>query len=132
MGKAKFNGIEVNLEARVVWSPRWAVGYAAVRGRFAPQGRVQISQRSTLILDGDIVLEDLKLDGALAITARAGCTVRVRCLTVTNDGWTLEPAGPQADEVSKIRGFTVRRQAAREFLFEDSGDHIIDEPSGLL
>merc|ERR1719410_795929 len=69
---ATFNGIEVNLEARIVWSPYWAHSYAAACSRLKPGGCVKISQRSTLILDGDVFIEDLTLDGALVITARLG------------------------------------------------------------
>lgn len=126
--KATFNGIEVALEARVVWSPRWAVGYRGVRERLAPGSRIHISQRSTLVLDGDIVIEELRLDGALLITARPGSRVRIAQLSVVNEGWSLEAVEDgDGDEVSRIRGFRQKRLAARELLFEAPGEHVVNE-----
>jgi len=125
---AMFNGIEVNLEARIVWSPHWANSYAAACSRLKPGGHVKISQRSTLILDGDIYIEDLTLDGALVITAHLGSRVIVKRATVTNQGWALSPISSDcADEVARLRGFTIQRIEAREFVFKDSLEHIIDE-----
>merc|ERR1719414_1967065 len=60
--RASFNGMDMELEARVVWSPQWAKDYSGVSSRLAPGSSVRISQRSTLVLDGDITLEELTLD----------------------------------------------------------------------
>ena len=120
----------MDLEARVVWSPQWANSFVGVRARLAPGGRVRISQRSSLVLDGDVVLEGLELDGALVIRASPGCRVRVVRLAVRNDGWPLVPVEPDsADEVARIRGFRVDRRAVREMLFEVPGDHVVDGAS---
>lgn len=126
--KATFNGIEVDLEARVVWSPAWAVSYEDICNRLAPSARLRISQRSTLLLDGDIIFDgELTLDGALSIKALPGSSVRVRRLSVANDGWTLAPTGgDETDEVSKIRGFRVNRLACEDLHFDAPGEHIID------
>jgi len=98
--KACFNGIEVDLEARVVWSPRWACSYRSVKDRLLPGARVKISQRSTLVLDGDVTIKDLTLDGALVITASPGSRVHIAKLAVVNAGWELEPTGDdEGDEV---------------------------------
>jgi len=125
--KETFNGIDVDLEARVVWSPQWAHSLAATAARIAPGAQIKISQRSTLILDGDIILERLSLDGALTITARPGSCVRVVDLDVTNDGWVLEPTAMEekGDEVAWIRGFKVRRGETRELVFDSPGEHIV-------
>jgi len=127
--KRTFNGIDVDLEALVVWSPQWAVSFGDVKARLLEPSRVKISQRSALVLDGDIVLEDLTLDGALVIRATPGCTVRVKRLAVHNDGWSLEPVGDaEEDDQAKIKGFRVRRDASRELVFETPGEHVVDEP----
>mmetsp|Transcript_106753 Transcript_106753/g.284009 ORF Transcript_106753/g.284009 Transcript_106753/m.284009 type:complete len:597 (-) Transcript_106753:71-1861(-) len=130
--KALFNGIEVDLEARVVWSPQWAKGFQDVRDHLAPSASVKISQRSTLVLDGDIVLEGLTLDGALVVIAKPGCRVRITRLSVANEGWELEPTvEDDEDEVSRIRGFRVKKLAARELIFHDPGEHVINEGPSL-
>merc|ERR1712232_204432 len=126
---ATFNGIDVALEARVVWSPQWAASFRDVRERIPPGARVSISQRSTLVLDGDITLEGLELDGALTIIAKDGCKVRIASLAVRNEGWQLEPyqaGAEQSDEVAEIRGFTVCRTEMRELVFEEPGEHVVD------
>eukprot|EP00929_Paragymnodinium_shiwhaense_P092115 TRINITY_DN5199_c0_g2_i6.p1 TRINITY_DN5199_c0_g2~~TRINITY_DN5199_c0_g2_i6.p1 ORF type:complete len:488 (+),score=139.29 TRINITY_DN5199_c0_g2_i6:40-1503(+) len=124
-----FNGITVDVEARVVWSPRWATGYKAVTDRLLPGCKVKISQRSTLILDGDVTIEgELTLDGTLIIVAKPGCEVRVKKLNVVNDGWELKPleAGVEADEVDKIRGFVVNKLATEQRDFTELGSHVIE------
>jgi len=124
---AVFNGISVDLEARIVWSPQWASSYQAVRARLAPGGRFQISQRSTLILDGDVFIQDLVLDGALVVVARPRSSVHIAHLSVVNDGWSLEPTtAAEQDEVARIRGFHVVRYATRELVFS-AGEHVVDE-----
>jgi len=130
--RATFNGIDVELYARVVWSPEWAKDFVGVRARLPRADAVCISQRSTLVLDGDITIEELNLDGALIITARPGSAVRVARLSVTNEGWNLEPtAEDEADEVARIRGFRVEKRATRELLFESPGEHVVDEGHSL-
>merc|ERR1719382_600552 len=90
--RAVFNGIEVDLEALVVWSPEWAMGYRAVCQRLSSAAHVRITQRSALVLDGDITLGALVLDGALLVVARPGVRVHIKRLAVHNEGWQLEPA----------------------------------------
>eukprot|EP00927_Polykrikos_kofoidii_P077317 TRINITY_DN7426_c0_g1_i2.p1 TRINITY_DN7426_c0_g1~~TRINITY_DN7426_c0_g1_i2.p1 ORF type:complete len:1955 (+),score=443.63 TRINITY_DN7426_c0_g1_i2:345-5867(+) len=137
--EVELNGIKVDLEARVVWSPNWATGYDAVCKRLTGQahgGHVKISQRSTLILEGDIMIEELHLDGALVVKAAPGCQVRIAKLTVTNDGWELDSLDKAKDgaegeetidEVASIRGFRLRKLATEEKIFEEPGEYIIDE-----
>ena len=70
------------------------------------------ASQSSLILDGDITLHSLSLDGALSISACAGATVVVRDCSVSNSGWpfvSLEPGTPP--KAVSIRGYHV---AARE------------------
>eukprot|EP00747_Dinoflagellata_sp_TGD_P131563 gnl/TRDRNA2_/TRDRNA2_174985_c0_seq3.p1 gnl/TRDRNA2_/TRDRNA2_174985_c0~~gnl/TRDRNA2_/TRDRNA2_174985_c0_seq3.p1 ORF type:complete len:207 (-),score=43.24 gnl/TRDRNA2_/TRDRNA2_174985_c0_seq3:28-648(-) len=130
--KATFNGIEVDLEARVVWSPRWACSYIGVRRRLVAGGRLSISQRSTLVLDGDIVIENLDLDGSLVIIAQPGVSVRVANLTVRNEGWQLEPVNDdEQDEIARIRGFKIHKAAGRREVFEApvNGDAVVIDES---
>eukprot|EP00448_Togula_jolla_P020703 CAMPEP_0170583456 /NCGR_PEP_ID=MMETSP0224-20130122/8145_1 /TAXON_ID=285029 /ORGANISM="Togula jolla, Strain CCCM 725" /LENGTH=580 /DNA_ID=CAMNT_0010906785 /DNA_START=77 /DNA_END=1820 /DNA_ORIENTATION=- len=126
---ATFNGITVPLEARVVWSPSWALGLAAVTSRLANGGsKIWISQRSTLVLDGDILLESLHLDGALRIVAKPGARVRVVKLSVKNEGWEMIPTGEdEEDQVARIRGFRLKHRATQDFLFGTDGEHVINE-----
>merc|ERR1719330_416737 len=126
--KRTFNGIDVNLEACVVWSPQWAISFRGVCDRLPNASKVRISRRSMLVLDGDIVIEELTLDGALVIVARPGCRVRVTGLSVTNAGASLQPvADTEEDPQLKIKGFSVRRDEVRELIFDSPGEHVVSE-----
>ena len=62
----------------------------------------------SLLLDGDIHLHSLALDGALAIHACAGARVHVRECTVSNRGWALEAVEPGSEPKGvSIRGYRV-------------------------
>lgn len=125
---AEFNGIQVDLEARVVWTPDWAASLHAVRARIAPEAKVHITQRSTLILDGEIVLEGLELDGTLIIRAAPGARVIIRRYALTNPGWELSPVGEDdTDEVNRIRGFRVLARGSDILEFKEPGEHIVDQ-----
>lgn len=53
-----------------------------------------------VVVQGDVVLESLDLDGTLWIEAPEGTTVTVRKLVVKNKGWAFEPvAANDPDEV---------------------------------
>jgi UDP-sugar pyrophosphorylase len=70
-----FNGQEVEVWPRVVWSPKWALTFSDVKKKI--KGCCRISQPSSLVLDGEnIILENLDLGGALIIRATTGSQVR--------------------------------------------------------
>ena len=61
-----FNDQEVEVWARIVWKPKWAVTFADVKSKVS--GNNSVSQKSTLVIKGrDIFIEDLSLDGALIV-----------------------------------------------------------------
>ena len=108
--------------------PTVGEGLARLRG-----GAISISARSSLLLDGDIRIEKLELDGALCVVALPGARVTIRKLSVRNQGCELvELSGAQlADdatpETRKIRGYTYETREVRELRFETPGDHVVDE-----
>ena len=110
-------------------SARPTIGEALRRFR----GAVSLSARSTLRLEGDVRLEKLELDGALAIRAVAGARVTVRRLCVRNAGYRLDElsASAAADtatpEVERLRGYTYTKLAERLIEFDQPGDYVIDE-----
>ena len=90
---------------------------------------VRVSARSVLVLRGDVVLEELDLDGTLVITEAPGAKVRVRGLRVANAGWDWVPLSPDeeaaAPEEQRIRGFKVVRHEAAEHAFTEPGEHVL-------
>jgi hypothetical protein len=51
--------------------------------------KVKISSRSSLVLSGDITVEELDVDGALEVVAHPGTCVHIKRLVVRNAGWGL-------------------------------------------
>lgn len=73
---------------------------------------IQVSARSSLVLDGDIILHELDLDGALSIAACPGASVAVRGCTVRNAGWAFEPVEPGTPpKAVSIRGFALANRS---------------------
>ncbi len=126
-----FAGTPLELWPRCVLSPATAATFDELKARVVrPAGDgVRISARSALVLRGDVILEELSLDGALSITAAPGATVRVRGLRVANAGWEWVPLAPEeegsAPEELRIRGFKVVRHEAEEHVFDAPGEHVL-------
>jgi hypothetical protein len=74
---------------------------------------IVISDRSCLVLDGDITLHSLSLDGALEIRAVPGASVAVRSCAITNRGYAYEPCEPGSEPKGvSIRGYVVGDRSA--------------------
>ena len=96
----------------IVLTPNFALTVDEVLTRAVGGPAISISASSFLLLDGDITIESLTLDGALSIRACAGASVVVRACAVVNQGLRFEPVAPgtPAKAVS-IRGYAVGERA---------------------
>ncbi|KAK3237321.1 hypothetical protein CYMTET_52593, partial [Cymbomonas tetramitiformis] len=133
---AVFNGMTVPLHPRIVLSPKFATTFAEAEAKLAGKSAIHATQRSVLLLDGeDIVVESLKLDGALIVRAVPGARVVIKGAEVTNDGWdwsAIDEDKEDVPEVDRIRGFQVLRHAQMEYNFLEPGDYTIgDEPLSI-
>lgn len=125
-----FAGVPVQVGARIVFHPSFATTTSEILGRI--KGDVRISDRSTLVVKGDVVIENLELDGALIINAEDGAQVVIRNLKVQNDGWNFVPVNVEdksVDESLRIRGYTIERKASQNLRY--STKHVVDESSSL-
>ena len=86
-------GIKVKGGARLVFSPDMGVTLAELATHFPNPEAVKISPRSTLVLNGNVVIESLELDGCLVVNAAAGATATLRGLKVKNAGETFVECG---------------------------------------
>ena len=108
--------------------PTVAAALARRRG-----GALRVSARSTLLLDGEIQIEHLELDGALTVRAAPGARVTIRRLRVRNKGRAprelsaAELADLRTAEACRIRGFTFDETEVREIAFDEPGEHVVDE-----
>lgn len=88
----------------------------------------KISQRSSMVLEGNgVVIENIELDGALVIKACDGAQVTIDGLKVENKGWIFEeiPEGANVPETVSIRGYTMNKQEAAEYVIEEPGKYVI-------
>ena len=128
-----FLGLPLDLSPSIALTPNFALTVDELMRRVGGGDAISISARSSLVLDGDIEVHNLDLDGALAIRAAAGARVVVRRLAVRNSGDALrelsddELGADGTAELDKLRGYVYERSEVRDFVFETPGEHVIDE-----
>ncbi|KHG20215.1 UDP-sugar pyrophosphorylase -like protein [Gossypium arboreum] len=118
-----FNGQEVEVWPRVTWKPIWRLTFSEIKSKV--RGSCSISQRSTMALKGrNIFLEDLSLDGALAINSIDGAKVKVGGL-IRNKGWSLESIDHKDSgipEELRTRGFRINKIEQLEKTYSEAGE----------
>jgi len=92
---------------------------------FPSPASVSITPRSTLVLEGNVVVETLELDGCLVVKAAPGATVTLRGLKVQNAGWRFVPTEESDEPRLKIRGYRLQKDAQR--VVEAAADTIVSE-----
>ncbi|CAM9236981.1 unnamed protein product [Ectocarpus sp. 6 AP-2014] len=129
-------GVKAVLGPQIVFSPAFAVFYTELQGRFSKPSAVSVSATSTLLVTGggEVVIEELVLDGALEIEVQAGASLVIQRLTVKNDGWVpipLSEAGiadddGEAPEAIRIRGFRLDKRVSHCIRLA-SGERIVND-----
>ena len=88
-----------------------------------------MSGTSCLVLDGDITLTSLDLDGALSIVAADGVHVDVRECVVKNKGWSFdrlaEEEAAALPEAIAIRGYRVHKAEGVEVRVTEPGRYCL-------
>jgi UDP-sugar pyrophosphorylase len=121
--------LPVNLFPIVAYDPAFLpFAYHTIFRLPAPQ-QVALTPRSALVVEGDVVIESLELDGALHLRAVKGQKLVVRHLKVSNRGWTVERCDEAPDELTRIRGYRLQRHETEcyEATGEDTHDKIVDD-----
>ncbi|KAL8198015.1 hypothetical protein R6Q57_029934 [Mikania cordata] len=122
-----FNGQEVEVWARVVWNPKWAVTFADVKSKVSRANFV--SQKSTLVIKGkNVTIQDLSLDGTFVINSVDDAEVKVGGL-VQNKGWTIETIDKEnitLPEEVRIRGFKINKIEQLEKRYSKPGKYSLD------
>jgi len=127
-----FLGLKLRLMPAISLSPRFALTVDELMHRVSSS--VSISQRSHLLLDGDITLESLSLDGALSIRAAPGIKVIVRNASIVNHGWSWQPLEPRSkdiDEALSIRGFRLHKTSGVEIELTHPGTYELSGEGNL-
>ena len=116
---------------RVLLRPSFALTLEEVRSKISGGS---ISGEATLVLEGDVHLENVEIsDGAaLVIKACKGAQVTVRELKVANDGFKLvrltdaEMQSEGTPEYLRIRGYLIEDRGAKVYAFATPGAYLID------
>jgi len=109
-GDVVYEGIPVQSGAKVVLSPATGLTLNQVKASFAGGENITISDRSTLVVKGDVTIEKLDLDGGLVLHARPGCKLVVKSLTVKNAGCAFNPIDVNDSAIAekyRIRGYML-------------------------
>lgn len=123
----------LRVSPRVVLSPSFKPTIAAAVARVPGGPSVSLTPRSALVLEGDIILRALTLDGALRVLASPGAKVIIDGLRVVNEGWRLreltpeEESGPPTPEVERLRGYALEVGQERVLRFEQPGVYTVRE-----
>jgi len=105
-----FSNITAVPGPRIVLHPSFAVLPSEVSARFPTPSLVSISANSTLVVEGDVVIYSLALDGALFLKAPPGSRLIVRAAgnPVVNKGHVLAPFTESTPEVDAMRGYKIQ------------------------
>eukprot|EP00981_Chlorochromonas_danica_P008240 scaffold2066_cov229-Ochromonas_danica.AAC.24 len=113
-------GISNRLSPRIVIHPSCALFLCEMRRRFPTASEVRLSRRSSLVMDGDVVVQRLALDGFLKLSAPNGHHLIVKTppgLTITNAGHEMyllrgeeeeEEEEEEVHEEDRMRGYLLR------------------------
>ena len=125
------SGVRIALGTRVVIDPTFGVGLAAWREKLPTPKAVRMSNRSTLLLQGELRglrIESLDLDGTLVLRMCAGANVTLRKVRVQNSGWSFKSLwGHNHEEALTIRGYSLAKHAQRELVFDRPGEYVVED-----
>jgi len=82
-----YAGVRVDEGAHIVLAPSFAPSMAALREKLLAPSEVHISQRSTLVVDGEnVTIKSLNLDGALVVKVAPCASLHIESLEMHNQG----------------------------------------------
>lgn len=107
-------GIPNRLSPRIVIHPSCALFLCEMRRRFPKASEVRLSRRSSLVIDGDVIVQHLALDGFLSLSANDHHLI-VKTppgFMITNAGHEMyllrEEEMEKVEEVDRMRGYILR------------------------
>ena len=119
--ETKLSEIEVVPGPEIVTKPSFTVCPAEYKSRFPDPSKINISGRSSLVVNGNVTIESLDLDGALVIECEEGATGVVRDLVVNNKGWEKEDvdsSDSSIPEYLRIRGYKLNKIETETVVFK--------------
>ncbi|CAG9466321.1 unnamed protein product [Pedinophyceae sp. YPF-701] len=105
--KLTFNGMAMDVPPLVSLGPRFATTLAGLSKRVRD---LDLAQGSSLVVDGDVWIDGLTVEGAVVFDCAPGVRLEVTGLTVKNGGWGLTNVDSNDNsepEELRIRGFKL-------------------------
>ncbi|GAB5360512.1 hypothetical protein AAMO2058_000634700 [Amorphochlora amoebiformis] len=121
--------------AKVTYTASFAPSLTDLKARFPNPGAVSISDKSSLVLEGDITIKSLDLDGALQVIASPGAKVTIEESKVQNDGHEfkeIDVSDTSIDEKFRIRGYTLDVKAEAKHVCDKAGTWVIKDGKATL
>jgi UDP-sugar pyrophosphorylase len=114
----EFQGIPAVPGPRIIIDGTTAVFYSEMKNIFPNPSAVNISANSTLVVNGDVVIQELELDGALTLDAAKGSKLQVwasgDASKVVNAGHKLVALDAtiteNVSEIDSMRGFKMEKK----------------------
>ena len=130
----EWGGVAVdNLRPAIVLLPSFATSLKALKGRVPSPKFVTVTERSTLILEGDVTVKSLQLDGGLVVRCAPGASCTIEHCVAANAGFVRGPAPGDAPEATAIRGYvTVKGGDVPSFDFTSGAWVVTSEGSGVV
>eukprot|EP00511_Aplanochytrium_stocchinoi_P006382 CAMPEP_0204824954 /NCGR_PEP_ID=MMETSP1346-20131115/2933_1 /ASSEMBLY_ACC=CAM_ASM_000771 /TAXON_ID=215587 /ORGANISM="Aplanochytrium stocchinoi, Strain GSBS06" /LENGTH=285 /DNA_ID=CAMNT_0051952399 /DNA_START=200 /DNA_END=1057 /DNA_ORIENTATION=+ len=130
-----YAGIPIPVGARVVLCPSFGTTLEEITKRFPTPHDVTITETSSIVLDGDIVIHKLYLNGDLRIRAAAGAKVVIKSLSISNDGiqYISTSSSNNGTDVSceekyTVRGYYKRNEESLVIDAPNSGVVVVNRP----
>ena len=129
-----WGGVAVdNLRPAIVLLPSFATSLKALKGRIPAPKFVSVTERSTLILEGDVTVKSLQLDGGLVVRCAPGASCTIEHCVAANAGFVRGPAPGDAPEATAIRGYvTVKGGDVPSFDFAGGSWVVTSEGSTVV
>eukprot|EP01084_Bolivina_argentea_P009428 17598_1 len=122
-------GIPVEYGARIVLYPSFGSTIKDIGKRL--KGDISITERSTLVVEGDVEIDGLKLDGALVVRAKGQNTkVVVKNLSVANKGYEfklIDTSDANVEEKYRIRGYVLNAIEGRVIEFDNGQINVVSK-----
>jgi UDP-sugar pyrophosphorylase len=129
-----FLGIPVSLGPKIVFDPSFAFFPCEIKARFPSPELVSLTPSSSLVIDGNVVVESLKLDGAMRLTVeseRSKLVVRSGHMVIWNSGYAVRKSrsifhclNGEVSETVFMRGYSLHK-VAEEVVVARGGQEII-------
>eukprot|EP00002_Diphylleia_rotans_P041041 TRINITY_DN9883_c0_g1_i1.p1 TRINITY_DN9883_c0_g1~~TRINITY_DN9883_c0_g1_i1.p1 ORF type:complete len:584 (-),score=131.60 TRINITY_DN9883_c0_g1_i1:115-1866(-) len=101
-------GISTVLGPKIHLAPSFGCTLSEIKSKV---NGLKISGRSVLVLEGDVHIQNVKLDGSLVVSSEGTQSKEVKDLEIQNQSWVFEPLADAnaAPEYLKIRGYQLQK-----------------------